>query len=206
MTTTTQKVPSRSAEGIITLIIVAALYSIGFYINDTSRLIVIIINLVYVLILFFGPMPIVFRIRKNKSMAQYRKLFDTLDPIQSVETIIGAYKGKSLQCNCYGAVFMNALFLHSWIGKSFISKDKVSALIMSSWIKIPTIYYWNFPVIGAAKIEVRTLRNKKSVAMVYKYLPFVDHLRQLDEKKLLGVMTFRGTELAYFQLELQDGS
>lgn len=159
----------------------------------------------YALHLFVGPAPWV--LRGHDDMARWRERFAAATPVASVDEILGGlHEGRALQCTPLGVPFVNALFSHGWIGKSYVSAQRANALIMRRFMWIPLPFAYAYPLLGPARLEPREHAGARSVAMVYRYLPIVDHLRWSSSGELLGVMTIAGRELVYFSLTVEAGA
>ena len=61
-------------------------------------------------------------------------------------------------------------------------------------------FKFNFPLIGNARLREINFRGKVSSAMMYNYLPIIDHFRRVDENTLMGVMDVKGKTIIYFYL------
>ena len=61
-------------------------------------------------------------------------------------------------------------------------------------------FEFNIPFIGNARIREVRYRNKVSTAMIYNYLPIIDHFRRVDDNTLMGAMDLKGKIAIYFYL------
>ena len=96
-------------------------------------------------------------------------------------------------------IFASAIWKMEWAGKTIFSKDLVHMLEFGAINKIPTPKFF-LPVLGDAFIGRDTFEGKTSMAFCYKYLPIVDHIRQLDDETIIGKMTIGTITIIYFTL------
>ena len=142
--------------------------------------------------------------KAKRSMEDWDKIFAKCDPIKSIESMVGCHEGEILQYSHWVVSAANSIYHYNWFGKSFDKHGNASALIMQSWLGIPTFCKWNFVPFGFAHLKSIEFEGKKSIAMKYNYLPITDHMRQyIDENKrecFLGIMVIAGYKLMYFKL------
>ena len=68
---------------------------------------------------------------------------------------------------------------------------------------VPLFHKFTLPVLGDAVLDTADrFEGKTSAAFRYKYVPVVDHLRQLDETTLIGKMTVGSYTIIYFTLRV----
>ena len=68
---------------------------------------------------------------------------------------------------------------------------------------VPLFHTFTLPVLGDAVLNrADRFEGKTSMAFCYKYVPVVDHLRQLDETTLIGKMTVGSSTIIYFTLRV----
>ena len=96
-------------------------------------------------------------------------------------------------------IFAPAIWKMKWAGKTIFHKDLVHMLEFSAVNRIPTPKF-PLPLLGNAYLGKDDFEGKSSMAFCYKYLPIVDHLRQIDEDTLIGKMTIGTITVIYFTL------
>ena len=67
---------------------------------------------------------------------------------------------------------------------------------------IPLFHTFTLPILGDAVVSKEKFEGKTSMAFCYKYVPVVDHLRQLDDSTLIGKMTVGSSTIIYFTLKV----
>ncbi len=106
-----------------------------------------------------------------------------------------------------GSLFTVLLEQTSWWGKVFRTADDVDALVFGRPTSFPglvnhaLIAPWRLPEdrrlvrhpLGAARLRDHRFGGVSSAAMVYRYLPIVDHFRRLDEGRVMGLMEIGGS-------------
>ena len=108
--------------------------------------------------------------------------------------------GKVLWWGLSGMViFAPAIWKMQWAGKTIFNKDLVHMLEFSAVNRIPTPKF-PLPMLGNAFLGRDDYEGKVSMAFCYKYLPIVDHLRQIDDETLIGKMTIGNITVIYFTL------
>lgn len=125
---------------------------------------------------------------------ELEEFFDSLSVITNDE-ILGKWKGGYIKSGGIVDLTLKDFGFYGWIGKSFYSDDKVSAL-MHKFLG----FKFNIPLIGKAHIREISFRGKVSTAMIYNRLPITDHFRRIDENTLMGVMDLKGKIIIYFYL------
>ena len=89
-----------------------------------------------------------------------------------------------------------------WAGKTVFGKDLVKMLEFKAFNRIPTPKF-PLPILGDAFLGGDIdYEGKTSMAFCYKYLPIVDHIRQLDERTIIGKMTIGTLTIIYFTLKV----
>ena len=96
-------------------------------------------------------------------------------------------------------IFAPAIWKMQWAGKTIFDLDLVHMLEFSAINRIPTPKC-SLPILGNAFLGRDDFEGKTSMAFCYKYLPIIDHLRQIDEKTLIGKMTIGTITVFYFTL------
>ena len=143
-------------------------------------------------------------------MSEWNEIFAQCKGVKSWSSMRGLHKGEVLQYNIYAVPFQNAMILHNWHGKLFDADGNAAALIVQSWLGIPTFFKWNYFPIGLAKLKPIEFEGKESIAMQYRLLPITDHFREyVDDdgnKCWLGVMVIFGCKLMYFKLYKAAGT
>lgn len=122
----------------------------------------------------------------------------SLPPLAGPE-LLGVWQGSS---PTRGSIFTVLLEQTSWWGKVFRTVDDVDALVFDrptsflGLINRALIVPWRLPEdrrlvrhpLGAAKLRYRRYEGVRSAAMVYRYLPIIDHFRRIDEHRVMGLM------------------
>ena len=68
---------------------------------------------------------------------------------------------------------------------------------------LPTFGVFNMPLLGDAWLnETDHFEGKTSVALCYKYMPMVDHMRKLDDSTVIGKLKIGSYTLIYFTLKV----
>lgn len=96
-------------------------------------------------------------------------------------------------------IFAPAIWKMQWAGKTIFDRDLVHMLEFSAINRIPTPKF-PLPILGNAFLGRDDFEGKTSMAFCYKYLPIIDHLREIDEKTLIGKMTIGTITIIYFTL------
>ena len=122
---------------------------------------------------------------------QYFQSLDSAD----IEDFQGIWKGGYFQVGSSYEKYLNRRLGTGWCGKEFVNPNHVRALVMS-------LFGQNFrlALIGSAVLRKLEFRNQLSVAMIYNYLPVIDHFRKIDRKTMMGIMTIKGKTEVYFYL------
>ena len=117
-----------------------------------------------------------------------------LEPVSS-EEIMGDWRGGMFKTGKLIDLTLKDYGVYSWVGKNFISQNKVKALMHQ-------VFGWQFniPLLGNAQVRQLEFRGKVSVAMIYDHLPIIDYFRRVDENTLMGVMDYKGAVPLYFYL------
>lgn len=124
----------------------------------------------------------------------------TLFPAEALE---GKYGGEVLYSDFLGNVFVNTLWFHGWVGKSY---DASNGLLLRNFLFVPRPFTFNFPLIGFAYTKIQPFRDKGNIAMIYRLFPAVDHLRLYPDPsgrqkdQVLSVMAMFGQPLVAFSL------
>ena len=72
---------------------------------------------------------------------------------------------------------------------------------------VPLLFTFTLPVLGDAVLRrSERFEGKTSMAFCYKYVPVVDHLRQLHSSMLIGKMTVGSYTIIYFTLHAPSHS
>ena len=72
---------------------------------------------------------------------------------------------------------------------------------------LPMPGMFTLPLLGDAVLnEADNFEGKTSMSFCYKYLPIVDHLRELDSRTLIGKMVVGNYTIIYFTLEKPEKS
>ena len=99
-------------------------------------------------------------------------------------------------------IFAPAIWKMQWAGKTVFGKDLVKMLEFKAFNRIPTPKF-PLPILGDAFLgRDIDYEGKTSMAFCYKYLPIVDHIRQLDESTIIGKMTIGTLTIIYFTLKV----
>ncbi len=137
----------------------------------------------------------------------------SLPPLGCAE-LLGVWHGSS---PTRGSLFTVLLEQTSWWGKVFRTDDDVDALVFNrpksflGLVNHALIAPWRLPEdrrlvrhpLGVARLRSRCLFGVRSAAMVYRYLPIVDHFRRIDEHRVMGLMEVgeSGKPELFFTLE-----
>jgi len=119
------------------------------------------------------------------------QFFASLDPVD-IEDTLGFWKGGYLKG--WEIFFRNYIFFH-WFGKHFISAEKIRAQVWS---------ILGFKIsfgIGNSRLRRVEFRDKVSTALIYNYLPIIDHFRKVDDEILMGIMVIKGRSIVYFYIQ-----
>lgn len=122
---------------------------------------------------------------------QYFQSLDSAD----IEDFQGIWKGGYFQVGSSYEKYLNRRFGTGWYGKEFVNPNHVRALVMSLFGQ-----KFRLPLIGSAVLRKLEFRNQLSVAMIYNYLPIIDHFRKIDRKTMMGIMTIKDKTEVYFYL------
>ncbi|MFW5688176.1 MAG: DUF4334 domain-containing protein [Spirochaetota bacterium] len=130
------------------------------------------------------------------------RFYDSLSPVRPNE-LYGLWHGDDWST---GGRFDGLLDRTGWYGKLFRSENDVEALIFSRPTTllgvINYLMIWPYRVpearrmvrhpLGRARLREVRFRGVVSAAMCYNYLPIMDHFRRVDERRVMGLMDFRG--------------
>ncbi len=120
-------------------------------------------------------------------------LFASLDPVEP-EALIGRWRGAPFPTGDIWAFLLRQRPLVRWHGKRFRSPDRVDALVMRA-------FGLTFAApLGAAVLRPVAFRGTVSTAMIYCWLPIIDHFRAEAPDTLMGAMETRGRLRTYFAL------
>ncbi len=122
------------------------------------------------------------------------EFFEQLSEVNNQE-MLGKWKGGYIKSGTIIDFTLTDFGFWGWIGKQYFSENKVHALRHKFFG-----FEFNIPVIGNARIREILFRGKVSSAMMYNYLPIIDHFRKVDENTLMGVMDVKGKTVLYFYL------
>lgn len=135
--------------------------------------------------------------RNSKKKVAFEKLEDFFAQLPEVinDEMLGPWSGGYITSGSFIDWTLKDYGFYGWIGKTFFSYDKVSALKHQLFgLK------FNIPIIGSARLREINFRGKVSSAVIYNYLPFIDHFRRVDEDTLMGVMEVKGKTIIYFYI------
>jgi hypothetical protein len=120
-----------------------------------------------------------------------------------------------------GTRFDGLLGRIGWYGKVFRGADDVQALLFQrpstllGWLNRALIWPFRVPEhrglvrhpMGRARLREMRFRGQVSAAMVYDYLPIIDHFRRVDATRVIGLMDLRGRRDSqlFFWLERVPG-
>jgi len=119
------------------------------------------------------------------------QFFAGLEPVDIDETL-GEWRGGYLKGWKF---FFRNFILFKWLGKHFISAEKAKAQVWS---------VLGFKIsfgLGNSRLRRIEFRDKVSTALIYNYLPLIDHFRKVDDKILMGIMEIKGRIQVYFYLQ-----
>ena len=163
-----------------------------------------------------GPVP------SEDALARFDALL-SLEP----EALIGRWRGTGLPT---GHPLDGVLESLGWYGKAFDSVDRVHPLLFRTrsgdivpldprFMPVSVALRWptfasSAPLRmafaagrfllrsdrSAASLRALNFREKGSAAIIYHRNPIIDHLRKIDDDRVLGLMEMRGMELPYFFL------
>ncbi len=122
------------------------------------------------------------------------EFFASLEPVKA-EELIGDWLGGCLPAGSKVEFLLKDFILFKWHGKSFLTLNRVLALIVS-FLGIK----FNIPG-GTAVLRELKFRDKISTSMVYNYLPIIDHFRKVDDNTVMGIMEAKGKVSVYFYLK-----
>ena len=111
------------------------------------------------------------------------------------EEIMGNWRGGMFKTGKLIDLTLKDYGVYSWVGKNFISQNKVKALMH----QVCGLRF-NIPLLGNAQVRQVEFRGKVSVGMIYNHLPIIDYFRRVDETTLMGVMDYKGRIPLYFYL------
>lgn len=120
-------------------------------------------------------------------------LFDRLAPVP-VAALVGRWAGRAFPTGDVWAWLLRPRPLLRWHGKRFASADRVDALVVRA------LGLTFAAPLGAAVLRPVEFRGRVSAAMIYRWLPIIDHFRAVDADTVMGVMETRGRIGAYFAL------
>ena len=156
--------------------------------------------------------------------------FDTWAGLEP-DALIGRWRGLGLPT---GHPMDGVLESLGWYGKTFESADSVRPLLFRTRSGtlvsldprfMPVAFVLRWPAIArsgpvrmafravrgllrseqsAATLQGMTFRGVRSAAITYSRKPITDHLRRIDDDRLLGLMEMRGMEKPYFFLLARD--
>lgn len=119
--------------------------------------------------------------------------FEALEPIK-IEEMTGKWNGGLFFTSSFQRLLLDQLAIFKWVGKNFKNENRVQALIMS----FLGLFKFGLPFFGSAVARTIQFRGKDSAAMVYNYMPFIDHFRRIDDSTVMGIMTAKGEVVNYF--------
>ncbi|MDD9950066.1 MAG: DUF4334 domain-containing protein [Zetaproteobacteria bacterium] len=128
--------------------------------------------------------------------SQLDAYFATLVPLQPHE-LLGNWRGGHFASGSWFDLPLQPNPVLAWHGKRFRSTEDVNALIM----QIPGGARFPLPILGSAVIRPLEFRHSLSTAMIYNYLPIIDHFRKIDHHTVMGIMTLKGRTEVYFYLQ-----
>ncbi len=130
---------------------------------------------------------------RRTTRAELDALFDSLAPV-TAEAMFGRWTGLAFPTGDLWQRLLRRRPLFRWHGKRFRSADRVNALVVSVFglrVAAP---------LGAAVLRPVEFRGVLSTAMIYCWLPIIDHFRAVDADTLMGVMETRGRVRTHFAL------
>lgn len=137
-------------------------------------------------------------LKKQKGKISCEKLdefYKNLEPV-NIDEMIGKWKGGYFPTKISKLeIFLKNFILLKWYGKSFISQNRVKALVYS-FLGIK----FNIPFFGPAVLRKMEFRGKLSTSMIYNHLPIIDNFRKVDDDTVIGVMDVKGKVAMYFYL------
>jgi len=165
-------------------------------------------------------------IGRDKALAQ----FDGLPPVEIGE-LAGLWRGAGLHT---GHPLDGLLERYGWYGKAFITSGDVYPLLFRrggelvaiepavlpvgvamnfpQWVKsgiAHRAFSLAMPLLGTDKSSGRlrlvTFRGTVSAAIIYDRQPIIDHLRRLDENRVMGLMEWRSRPEPFFFLLTRVG-
>ncbi len=136
--------------------------------------------------------------QKDKiSCQKLDEYFASLEPVEIAE-MIGKWQGGYFPTGkSWLEIFLKDFIVCKWYGKTFLTNDKVKALIFT-FLGIK----FNIPG-GTAILRKVEFRDKISAAMIYNYLPIIDNFRKIDNNTVMGIMEVKGRISLYFYLKRQ---
>lgn len=138
-----------------------------------------------------GPGPV--------ARAELDALFDGLAPV-AAEAMLGRWAGAAFPTGDVWAFLLRRHPLVRWHGKRFRSPDRVNALVCRA-------FGLTFAApLGSAVLRPVEFRGVVSTAMIYCWLPIIDHFRAVDADTLMGAMETRGRLRTYFGLRRMRNS
>lgn len=130
------------------------------------------------------------------------RFYDGL-PALAPAALTGLWRGGAWET---GTRFDGLLERLAWHGKLFGGPDDVQALLFArprtalGWLNRLTILPFRLlgrpslvrHPLGRARLREVRFRGLVSTAMVYDYLPIIDHFRRIGDERIMGVMDLRG--------------
>jgi hypothetical protein len=131
-----------------------------------------------------------------------RAFFDALEPV-TVTAMLGLWRGGAWRT---GTRFDGLLEQLGWYGKQFRGPNAVDALLFTrpttvlGWLNRAIIWPLRLPghrglfrhPLGRARLREVRFGGRVSAAMVYDWLPIIDHFRRVDDRVVMGLMDLRG--------------
>lgn len=140
------------------------------------------------------PFETIINSKTKLSRSNLDQFYSTLSPVK-LEDMPGKWRGYYIPTGSIFDHFLKKFPAFHWYGKNFITSNKVHALVMNFFgLK------WSVPLLGSAVIRNLEFRGKHSVAMIYNYLPIIDHFRKVDDEHIMGIMTVKDRCEVYFYL------
>lgn len=162
---------------------------------------------------------------EGRTTAAALDAFDAL-PAVTPDVMIGTWRGSELPT---GHPLDGLLAFYGWRGKRFVDADRVDPLLfgrdnevlaldparlpLALALALPRIARTDAarglfrlvrPLISTRKPKARLRsvahRGRVSAAMIYDDLPIIDHFRQIDADRVLGLMDLRPTPQPFFFL------